>query len=228
MSGTAQDGSPYAVKQKCNGTVTSVSAETKLYPTACRTTPEPSISWTFVDRNNISIISKAYRIQITSPISWDSGKIIADTLNTYIPSGVLSYGTSYNYQVQAWDDAVSGDPSPWISGTFITPSAKGPSVGFTTTPVLPIRAQDTTFNSNTTPNGSKTIASSGYQWTFPSGFLPSAPPTAPYTEASEKVRLMNAGTQSVILWAIDSEGISCQITKSITVVRPIIEFKEVK
>ncbi|MEK7636220.1 MAG: hypothetical protein AAB362_00840 [Patescibacteria group bacterium] len=226
MSGTS-----YGVKVACTGgIVTSVSAETKLYPTAYRATPEPIISWTFIDRNGIPTNSKAYQVQITSPISWDSGKIVSDTLSVQIPSGILSYGVSYNYQVRAWDDAVSGTPSPFVLGTLTTPSARGPTIDFTTTPVTPIQGQDTIFNSTTVANGGKTISPSGYQWTFPSGFLPSAPSTAPYTGASETIKLMNTGPQSVTLWAIDSEGVSSQITKSITITnpRPIIEFNEVR
>ncbi len=237
MSGlTDPSGQPYGVKVKCNGDVSSLTTDALISSGAyCSSTPTPMISWTFTDPFGNTNTQTGYQIQVSSlsdtsfalPIYQTTPVPIQSSATLIpIPSGVLTYNTTYNYRVRAWLGSPPVNPSQWTSAQFTTAPHQGPSVDFRISPAIPTQGRITIFTDASIFFGGANFLSRN--WTFAS-----TPVASPSSSTVSPVNVtLNAKFTTVTLQVTDTSGLTCSLPASsqntIRAVLPIVEFKEVK
>ncbi len=177
-------------------------------------------SWTFQDPGDSQ---SAYQVQadnnsdFSSPED-DSGKVSSAFQSYATPLGKLSYNTTYFWRLRVWDsyDAESG----WISGaSFTTPLHAYPEVDFSWVPANPSQDEQAQFTDQSTVFGGST--KSAWSWTFQSGD-PSGS-----SQQNPQAKFTSSGSKTATLQLTDSDGFSCQSSKTVNVQLPFPEWREI-
>ncbi len=215
------NGSNYQVDIPC-GQVVDLTSNVTGSGAVCSATPQPTISWTYSDPNNLT--QAAYEVEVSvnsnySSPAVDTGKVNSTSNSYVIGSGSLAYNTPYYYRVRAWN--TNDIVTDWGTGTFTTPQHRGPTVSFTVVPTKPVQNSNATTTDTSTTSGGSTVASR--TWTFPGTVTLVTPPA---TDATEVVKFVD-DSNSVTLSVTDSDALTCSLTQNITTISPILDFKEV-
>ncbi len=210
-----------------NPTVPVAYSVTYSTPDYCLSGPGGYIAWSYSDSAGSPQVK--YQIQITNtgnfnnPV-YDSGQINSSSKVFAIPSGVLTWNTTYKARVKVWDSV--GGVSQWSSPTnnWKTPEYAYPQVDFSwmandilnnPSPPLnkPVSFTDTTvFYGN--PNGRE------WSWTFGDGGS-SATQNPLHTYVSEN-------SYYVTLSATDNANQTCTRSKGPLIIqKPIPKWREV-
>jgi len=191
----------------------------------CSGALSPTLSWAITDGTQTG-----YAVQVDndggplcdSPFpspEVDTGLVISDSTSYVVPGGLLSYGTTYYWQV-----AVRGGSSAWTGWiphdeSFTTPLHQWPSVDFSWDPDSPRAEAEVQFIDGSSVYGGATKQE--WSWTFEDG----TPATS--SEQNPIVFFTSEGDKQVTLQVTDSDGYVCSESKTVTIGASLIKFEEI-
>jgi hypothetical protein len=238
-SGAGGSGNDSVVVTVPANTAPAATNVTLTQPDYCSFGPGGTISWTYSDPE--AQPQSAYQVQVDtnagfSSIDYDSGKVLSSTNAATIPQGSLAFNqTNYRVRVSVWDSinlqsawttmticvgppggnpsGCSGNQQSWNTPPFQYPRNIST---FTWTPNKPPINQITQFNHG---SAACTGSCSRWDWTFGDGTgVNQQDPAHAYSTAQN---------YNVALRVTDSASQACSATKSLTVQRPIPNWKEI-
>lgn len=221
----AEDRVPITVNSSEGGNSPYTSNRDETMGDACLSPLQPTLSWTFNDDDGDD--QDAYRIQVATSPSFNSGSIEVDTgrvessSNAYtVPTGNLEFNTTYYWRIMVWDDA--GLDSGWENipsqDKFTTQEHAAPDPDFSWSPIEPVVDEDVSFTDESSVFGGDSITD--WSWSFQSGNPGSSSDQNPITVFTSD------GTKRVTLEVSDSLY-TCDINKDIEINAMTPDIKEV-
>lgn len=159
-------------------------------------------------------------IDRTQTGSWPDGATTTQAvIVAELPSSdQIVYDTTYYWRVKVYDDQSA--ESDWIEGSsFKTEKHRYPFIDFSWSPQEPSAEEDVAFADQSTVYGGATKSS--WSWTFEDG--------DPATSGEENpvIQFTSRGVKQVSLGVTDSDGFTCQTTKSVGVQISLPGWREI-
>lgn len=178
------------------------------------------MNWTFSGGTQ-----SAYQIQISENSDFavlvSDEKFDSDSTGYSVPLGRLYFNRVYFWRLKVWNTI--GEESSWILGPqFSTPAHQYPTVDFSWAPAIPSVNEATQIADQSSVFGGAT--KTGLLWTIQDGTYLEGTNSA---SQNPQIKFTSHGEKSVTLKLTDSDGFSCEQTKTIGVRFSLPNWKEI-